>query len=247
MSGPPDPVARGADACRAALEGALHGGALPALDDVSRGSLLDEVLRDPRLRQHGAAAAPLVRRLADTATPKAARKVARRALYRLGQAGVDVPPATPRPRPRCRARARARDPRRGSPASTAAARARPGSSSRVGWAASLRLCSLILNDEAGILEVAGGPDHAAAGSTPSWLAWQRARSCRGSTAARPAAHLVAEALALHERAGTSPPRSSQRFRPLFEGVAPPPSRPERRRSCRPALPRARGRCSRCPS
>ncbi|HUG37035.1 MAG TPA: hypothetical protein VML54_08815, partial [Candidatus Limnocylindrales bacterium] len=137
-----------ADTWRAALEEALHGGSLPALDGVSE-SRLDGALRD-LVRRHGAAAAPLVRRLADAATPKAARKVARRALYRLGQAGVELPPSS----------AAAitpifRQPRE--QAVRAWLSGIDGSGSRAVWivfeggmGGERRLCSLILNDEAGI-------------------------------------------------------------------------------------------------
>jgi hypothetical protein len=102
-----------------------------------------------------------------------------------------------------------------------------GSGSRAAWivfeggmGGERRLCSLILNDEAGILEVAGGP------ITKKRLEAELA-SLRESqklpwveTAPDRACALVAEALALHERARTAPPPEFRRFRPLFEGVAP---------------------------
>lgn len=69
-----------AAACLAALEAALGGGPLPALDPVSPAAL-DEALR-ALTRQHGAASLPLLERLADRAADKAQRRAARRALYR---------------------------------------------------------------------------------------------------------------------------------------------------------------------
>ncbi len=87
---------------------------------------------------------------------KAARTAARRALYRMTQAGIVVPPSPSRPREPVIGRAPTTPFARGCRASTARG-------SRAAWilfeggsAGSCQLCSLILNDEAGILEAAGG-------------------------------------------------------------------------------------------
>jgi hypothetical protein len=118
---------------------------------------LDDALR-ALAKRHGAAALPLLEHLADAAPDKAHRRAARRALYRLDQSGL-------RP-PRAAAAAPAR------PVVTRAAEhpvrawlsGIDGSGSRAAWilfegglGGGLRLCSLILNDEAGIMDAAGGP------------------------------------------------------------------------------------------
>ena len=81
---------------RPVLEAALAGGPLPDLAAVST-EVLEAELRE-LARQHGAAAAPLLRRLADGAADKSVRKSARRALYRLAQAGMAPAAAGTRPR-----------------------------------------------------------------------------------------------------------------------------------------------------
>lgn len=211
-------------ACLAALEAALGGGALPALDPVSPAAL-DEALR-ALSRQHGAASLPLLERLADGAADKAQRRAARRALYRLAQSGVRPARATT-PTPRRPVVTREADhPVR------AWLSGIDGSGSRAVWilfegglGGGLRLCSLIVNDEAGIMDAAGGP-----------IARKRLeaelRALRESQKlpwvevdGRRACALVADALALHERLGTVPPPEFARWKKLF--VTPseaPPSR-----------------------
>jgi len=83
------PSAREAEAaCLLSLEGALAAGESPDLvgypDEVLEGAL------QALVKRHGAAAAPLLRAIADGARAKAGRKAAKRALYRLAQAGVDL-------------------------------------------------------------------------------------------------------------------------------------------------------------
>ncbi|HKA63885.1 MAG TPA: hypothetical protein VKH83_15730 [Methylomirabilota bacterium] len=211
---------REATACLAALQAALGGGALPALDPVSPAAL-DEALR-ALTRQHGAAALPLLERLADGAADKAQRRAARRALYRLAQSGV---------RP---ARAAASTPTRPVVTREAEHAVRAwlsgidGSGSRAVWilfeggfGGGLRLCSLILNDEAGIMDAAGGP-----------IARKRLeaelRALRESQKlpwvevdGRRACALVSEALALHERLGTVAPPEFARWKKLVLGEAQP--------------------------
>jgi hypothetical protein len=207
-------------ACLAALQAHLAGG-VPDLAGTPE-ALLDAALR-ALVKERAAEAAPLVRRLADQAPDKAVRKVARRALYRLAQAGVAVPaPAEPpAPPPSVVRRERERPVR-------AWLSGIDGSGSRAVWivfeggvGGGLRLCSMILNDEVGIMETAGGP------ITRKRLDTELA-SLRGaqklpwveSDAAR-AAGLVAEALVLHAREGTAPPAEFSRWRALFESAAVP--------------------------
>jgi hypothetical protein len=203
-----------AAACLAALEAALAGGDPPALARVSPAAL-DAALRD-LAKRHGAGALPLLERLADAAPDKDHRRAVRRALYRLEQSGL-------RP-PRTAAAAPAR------PVVTRAAEhpvrawlsGIDGSGSRAAWilfegglGGGLRLCSLILNDEAGIMDAAGGPiarkrlEAELRGLRESqklpWVEVDGRRACA----------LVADALALHERLGTVPPPEFARWRRLF--------------------------------
>jgi hypothetical protein len=97
-----------------------------------------------------------------------------------------------------------------------------GSGSRAAWilfegglGGGLRLCSLILNDEAGIMDAAGGPiarkrlEAELRGLRESqklpWVEVDGGRACA----------LVAQALALHERLGTVPPPEFARWRKAF--------------------------------
>lgn len=200
-----------------ALEAALAGGPLPDLTAVST-EVLEAELRELG-RQHGAAAVPLLQRLADGAADKgvpadkSVRKSARRALYRLHQTGVSPEPG-PRTGPLIR-----REPER---ATAAWLSGIDGSGSRAGWivfegglGGGLRLCSLILNDEAGILETAGGPvtrkrleSEQRALRESQKLPWVASAPARAQA-------LVAEALALHGAARTAPPPEFARWRALF--------------------------------
>jgi hypothetical protein len=200
--------------CLAALEAALAGGDPPALARVTPAAL-DDALR-ALVKRHGAASLPLLERLADAAPDKDHRRTVRRALYRLEQSGL-------RP-PRAAAAAPAR------PVVTRAAEhpvrawlsGIDGSGSRAAWilfegglGGGLRLCSLILNDEAGIMDAAGGPiarkrlEAELRGLRESqklpWVEVDGRRACA----------LVADALALHERLGTVPPPEFARWRKNF--------------------------------
>jgi hypothetical protein len=204
-----------AAACLAALETALAGGGdLPALAQVSP-TALDQALR-ALAKRHGGAALPLLERLVDAAPDKAHRREVRRALYRLDQSGLRPP------------RAPAAAPARPVVTRTAEHPVRAwlsgidGSGSRAAWilfegglGGGLRLCSLILNDEAGIMDAAGGPiarkrlEAELRGLRESqklpWVEVEGRRACA----------LVADALALHEQLGTVPPPEFARWRKSF--------------------------------
>ena len=205
-----------AAACLAVLEAALGDATPPALP-AGRATDLDEALR-ALARRHGAAAVPLLERLAGAAPDKEQRRAARRALYRLEQSGQ---------RP---ARAPAATPVRPVVAREAEHPVRAwlsgidGSGSRAAWilfegglGGALRLCSLILNDEAGIMDAAGGPiarkrleaelRGLREGQKLPWVEVDGARACA----------LVAQALGLHEQLGTVPPPEFARWRKSFSG------------------------------
>ncbi|HEY7039743.1 MAG TPA: hypothetical protein VID28_12840 [Methylomirabilota bacterium] len=205
-------------ACLAALEAALVGGALPALAGVSPAAL-DEALRT-LTRRHGAATLPLLERLADGAADKAQRRAARRALYRLAQSGVR-PERAAAPAP-----ARPVVTREAEHAVRAWLSGIDGSGSRAVWilfeggfGGGLRLCSLILNDEAGVMDAAGGPiarkrleaELRALRESQKlpWVEVDAGRACA----------LVTEALALHARLGTVPPPEFARWKKLFRSAA----------------------------
>ncbi|MBI2527503.1 MAG: hypothetical protein HYV93_16145 [Candidatus Rokubacteria bacterium] len=202
-------------ACLASLDAALATGALPDLAGVSEASL-DSALR-ALVREHGAAAAPLIARLAHEPPGKALRKVARRALYRLEQSGIAAPGVVAAP---ARAPIVRRQPER---AVAAWLSGIDGSGSRAVWilfegglGGALTLCSLLLNDEAGIVDVAGGPitrkrlEAELASLRESqklpWVESDPGRACA----------LVDEALAAHAGASTDPPTGFSRWRALFD-------------------------------
>ena len=209
-------LSEAAAACLAALEAALRDASPPALP-AGRDADLDEALR-VLARRHGAAAVPLLERLATTALGKEQRRAARRALYRLEQAGqrpVRAPAATA---VRPVVAREAEHPVR------AWLSGIDGSGSRAAWilfegglGGGLRLCSLILNDEAGIMDAAGGPiarkrleaelRTLRESQKLPWVEVDGARACA----------LVAQALALHEQLGTVAPPEFARWRKSFAG------------------------------
>ena len=201
-------------ACLLSLEGALAAGGLPDLGECTA-AVLGGALQ-ALVKRHGAAAAPLLRAIADQAQPKDIRKTARLAIYRLGQAGIVVPPLPGRSPIAPTIRLEAERPAR------AWLSGIDGTGSRAVWilfeggvGGGLALCSLILNDEAGVLESAGGAitrkrldaelralrEH----QKLPWVETDPPRACA----------LVADALDLHARAGTEPPREFSRWRRLF--------------------------------
>ncbi|HMH52457.1 MAG TPA: hypothetical protein VK548_19615 [Candidatus Acidoferrum sp.] len=221
MTGSDDP--RAADA-RAALDTALRDDATaPELrglpDDV-----VDRVVAS-FADEHGGAALPLLGRLAASGADRGVRRAARRALYRLAQRGI-APAAPAAPRPIV--------PRRSERAVQAWLSGVDGSGSRATWIVfegaygGLRLCSLILNDTLGITEVAGGDitrkrlDRELAALRESQkLPWVETDPAR-------AVGLVAEALAVHAAASTSPPAAFAPWRAPFASapVAEPPTLPD---------------------
>src|SRR5438445_561863 len=206
-------------ACRAVLEAAL---ADPArLDAVARQTLaaasaptLESALRD-FAAAHGAAALPVLATLAADEAARDMRRAARRALYRLSQQGVTVPAKPPR---------RAVVERRPEQPGRAWLSGIDGTGSRAVWVlfeggfGGTALCSLIVNDTAGILDVAGGAitkkrleEELKSLRASQKLPWIEVPPARAVGA-------VAEALALHARLGTSPPAAFERWKPLFENL-----------------------------
>jgi len=206
-------------ACRAVLEAAL---ADPArLDAVARQTLaaasaptLESALRDFGAA-HGAAALPVLATLAADEAARDVRRAARRALYRLSQQGVTVPAKPPR---------RAVVERRPEQPGRAWFSGIDGTGSRAVWVlfeggfGGTALCSLIVNDTAGILDVAGGAitkkrleEELKSLRASQKLPWIEVPPARAVGA-------VAEALALHGSVGTSPPAPFERWKSVFESA-----------------------------
>jgi hypothetical protein len=203
-----------AAACRAALEATLAGA--PLADAVRALAEAPEAAADAALREfvraHGAAALPVVTALADD---PAVRRPARRALYRLSQQGV-----TPPPRPAARPVVERRPER----ATRAWLSGIDGTGSRAAWIVfeggfgAMTLCSLILNDTVGVLEVAGGEitkkrleTELTALRANQKLPWIEVPPPRAVAAVR-------EALALHRALGTTPPAAFARWQPAFDAA-----------------------------
>ncbi|HEY3097482.1 MAG TPA: hypothetical protein VGL14_01140 [Methylomirabilota bacterium] len=206
-------------ACRAVLEAAL---AEPArLDGAARhtlavagGPLLETALRE-FAAAHGAAALPLLTTLAAEESARGVRRAAKRALYRLAQQGVRAP-APPVRRPVVE-----RQPERVSRAWLSGV---DGTGSRAVWVlfeggfGGSALCSLIVNDVAGILDVAGGDitrkrleEELRSLRASQKLPWIEVPPAR-------AVAIVGEALDVHAQRGTSPPAAFARWRPRFEST-----------------------------
>jgi hypothetical protein len=211
-----------AAACRRALEAALAEPArldpapLAALAAAAPGAL-DDTLR-AFADAHGATALPVLDALTAGRTDRALRRAARLAVYRLAQRGVQPPPAAPRPVVE----------RRPERAARAWLSGVDGSGSRAVWLlfegplGGLELCSLIVNDEAGVLEVAGGGitkkrlETELSGLRASQkLPWVEVEPARALAA-------VGEALAAHRARATVPPAPFARWERLFTPSEPGP-------------------------
>jgi hypothetical protein len=217
-----------AAACRAALDAALAGAPLgPIIGTLSGASeaVADAALRD-FAQAHGAAALPVITALAEDPAARGVRRAARRALYRLSQKGVSAPP---RPASRPVVARRTERPAR------AWLSGIDGTGSRAAWIlfdggfGATALCSLILNDTVGILEVAGGEitkkrldTELAALRANQKLPWIEVPPPRAVAA-------VHATLALHRSLGTTPPAAFARWQAAFEHAAvketPPPTAP----------------------
>jgi hypothetical protein len=194
--------------------GPLDRSAVQALGSLGE-SELDAALRDFASR-HGATALPVLTALAAAPAERGVRRAVKRALYRLAQRGV-TPPPRPAAQPVVKRRVEA--------ATRAWISGVDGSGSRATWIVfdgdfgGTALCSLIVNDTVGIVEVAGGDitrkrleaelANLRANQKLPWVETEPAR----------ALGLVAEALALHRTLGTSPPAGFERWSPLFAGTA----------------------------
>ncbi len=216
--------------CLAALEAALAGAGAPpdSLADFPPRTL--EAALDALAARRGTEALPLISAFAEGRGKKETRKAARRVLYRLQQAGLTLPRAATKPVVQ-----------RGSEKALSAwVSAVDGSGSRAIWMlfegafGGLALCALIVNDQAGVLEAAGGAisKKRLEGELRSLrqsqkLPWVEVPPAR-------AKELVAEALALHARRGTEAPTEFSRWRGFFAD-AQPPAAPERRATLDPTL------------
>ncbi len=209
------------DAGQSALEALVARGARPSAPDMAALAGLSpssvENLLMALADAHGSSALPVLETLAGQGAHRAVRRAARRALYRLAQRGVQPgssPPSSPivtrRPERAIRAWTSGID----------------GSGSRALWIlfevayGTLRLCSLIVSDTDGILEVAGGDvtkkrldRELAALRASQKLPWVEIDAAR-------AVGLVAEGLALHRQRGTAPPPTFARWQATLAGASP---------------------------
>jgi hypothetical protein len=204
-----------AAACRAALETALAGAPLATtLATLARApeAVADAALRD-FAQAHGAAALPVITALGEDPAARGLRRVARRALYRLSQKGVTAP-ARPAARPVVA--------RRAERPARAWLSGIDGTGSRAAWIlfdggfGGTALCSLILNDTVGILEVAGGEITKRRLDTE--LATLRANQKLPWIEVSPprAIGAVRAALARHTSLGSAPPAAFARWQAAFE-------------------------------
>ena len=162
--------------------------------------------------ERGADALPALTVLTGDRADRGVRRAARRALYRLAQRGI-TPPATP---------GRRVVERQAERAVRAWISAIDGSGSRATWVlfegayGGLKLCSLIVNDEVGIVEVAGGDitkkrldrelQTLRAEQKLPWIEVPAGRALA----------IVTEALDRHRALETAPPADFERWRPVVE-------------------------------
>jgi hypothetical protein len=181
-----------------------------ALRDLPAG-VLDQTLRD-FADAHGAAALPVLEALTAERVAKSPRRAARVAIYRLAQRGIQ---GAPRPA------AKPVVERRPERARRAWVSGVDGTGSRAAWVlfdgayGGQALCSLIVNDVAGILDAAGG--EITKKRLESELTSLRATQKLPWVEVEPelALAVIGEALALHRAAGTSPPPAFARWERLF--------------------------------
>ena len=212
-----------ATAARHALDAAVADPARLDAAPLSALAAADPGALDAALRvfadAHGAAAMPVLDALTGSRLDKRVRKAARLAVYRLGQRGI-APAPKPAPRPVVE--------RRQERAVRAWLSAVDGSGSRAAWVlfetaiGGLDLCSLIVNDEIGIVDAAGGEitkkrleTELAALRASQKLPWVEVEPAR-------ALQSVGAALAVHRARGTSPPAPFQRWERLFGAAEPAP-------------------------
>jgi hypothetical protein len=210
------------DVCRRALEAALADPArldpapLEALAAAAP-AVVDDVLRAFAEAQ-GAGALPVLEALAAGRAGREVRRATRRALYRLSQRGVPAP-RRPAPRPVVE--------RRPERAARAWLSGVDGSGSRAVWLlfegpwAGQSLCSLIVNDQAGVMDAAGGEitkkrleAELSALRASQKLPWVE-------VAPEVAVAVVGEAVALHRARGTAPPAAFARWERLLPPAEPP--------------------------
>ncbi|MFQ5830781.1 MAG: hypothetical protein ACE5JD_16740 [Candidatus Methylomirabilia bacterium] len=146
------PEAAQVSACLSRLESGLADPAVAVTAVAGTPQEILEAALRSLLEQRGKDALPLLSALADQGSTKESRKLARRALYRLSQSGLKLPPRVSRPMVR-------RQPERLLRAWLSGI---DGTGSRAVWIllegryGEWELCSLIVNDQVGILEAAGG-------------------------------------------------------------------------------------------
>ena len=168
---------------------------------------------------HGAAAMPVLDALTAERVDRTVRKAARLSVYRLSQRGVPAP-ARPAPKPVIE--------RRPERAARGWLSAVDGSGSRAVWllfdggTGGLSLCSLIVNDEVGVVDAAGGEitkkrleTELATLRASQKLPWLEVEPARALQA-------VGEALHTHGALGTSPPAAFQRWERFFAPAEPAP-------------------------
>jgi hypothetical protein len=212
-----------ATAARRALDTALtHPAQLDVAPLAALGAAAPEAL-DATLRTfgdaHGAAAIPVLDALTSERIDRAVRKAARLAVYRLSQRGIQPPPR-PAPRPVVE-----RKPERAVRGWLSGV---DGSGSRAVWVlfeggiGGLSLCSLIVNDEVGVVDAAGGDitkkrleTELAALRASQKLPWVEVEAARAIQA-------VGEALTVQRARGGTPPAAFQRWERLFAPAEPAP-------------------------
>lgn len=220
-SGLADPMAT----CRRILEATLtRGGGADPTAVAELGTLpaaaVDEAMRG-FAEAHGAAALEVLTALGSEPAARPVRRAAKRALYHLAQRGVVAPRSAPRPVVE----------RRQPQATRAWVSGIDGSGSRGLWIlfddgwGGLAVCSMIVNDTAGIVDVGGGPisrkrleRELERFRTTAALSWVETEPAH-------AAAVVGEALEVQGKRSAPPPEAFAAWRRFFEPAPPPPPLP----------------------